>query len=194
TAKPPSTRAASVAPDPPPFNPFDEKRWTDWFSLCHRQFECIGSPEWYDLLNVWTRVEGLAQFRLGTVILGGHSDLRPMALTEWVNTKRKQPIVIEKKNLKSFASEFWAWWIDLQPEWRDVAGLQGPLTSTHRSAPNGRSWGVLSDAKGRNRMVSVIACLAWWGVHHVVESGPAALRAQWRDAVEDVRYVLNGVL
>ncbi|KAF9005823.1 hypothetical protein BDZ89DRAFT_932286, partial [Hymenopellis radicata] len=121
-------------------------------------------PEWVNLLHLWTRFEGLEEFRLGKVILGYQSSLKPASLTQWVNTRRKDAIVVPKKELKRFAAEFWAWWIDLQPEWRDVAGLEGPLTSEHRHPSNGRDWGQLGLAKGRNGMVSVIACLAWWGV------------------------------
>ncbi|KAF9017018.1 hypothetical protein BDZ89DRAFT_1141053 [Hymenopellis radicata] len=193
-AKPPSTRAASVAPAPGPVNPFDERQWSDWFKLCHGQFECIGSPEWYNLLNLWTRVEAIAEFRLGSFILGYQSDLKPAALSDWVNTRRRKAISIPRRNLKSFAAEFWTWWIDLQPEWRDVAGFEGPLTEEHRRPAIGRDWGQLGEAKGRNGIVSVIACLAWWGVHHLVDSGPVALREQWRDAVDDVAYVLDGIL
>ncbi|KAF9012273.1 hypothetical protein BDZ89DRAFT_963570 [Hymenopellis radicata] len=158
------------------------------------QFECIASPDWVNLLRVWTQVEGLAEFRLGKVILGYQSTLKPDALTQWVNIRRRTPIVLTKRQLKGFAGDFWAWWIDLQPEWRDVAGCHGPLTLEHRPLPAGRNWGQLADAKGRNGVVSVIACLAWWGVHHVVESGPAVLRAEWYEAVADVTYVLDSIL
>ncbi|KAF9004095.1 hypothetical protein BDZ89DRAFT_1239018 [Hymenopellis radicata] len=155
--KPPSTRAAVAAPPSPPFNPFDKSGWSD----------CISWDDWQTMLNLWTRVEGLARFRLG----------------------KRRPW-----DLKKFATDFWRWWVHVQPAWRDVAGLDGPLTEEHRPDPAGRDWGELRQAKGRNGLASVIACLHWWGRHHTLTKGPDALGRQWREAVADVTYVLEGLL
>ncbi|KAF9022674.1 hypothetical protein BDZ89DRAFT_956342 [Hymenopellis radicata] len=142
------------------------------------------------MLNLWTRVEGLARFRLGNVVLGYRStDERPAALTQWVNIRRVKPMDIARKDLKKFATDFWRWWVHVQPAWRDVAGLDGPSPD-----PAGRDWGELRQAKGRNGLASVIACLHWWGRHHTLTKGPDALGRQWREAVADVTYVLEGLL
>ncbi|KAF9037320.1 hypothetical protein BDZ89DRAFT_946200 [Hymenopellis radicata] len=193
--KPPSTRAALVAPASPPFNPLDRSGWTSWFSLCYNQFDTISCDEWQTILTLWTRVEGLARFHLGNVILGYQvTDDRPAALTQWVNIRRVKPIVIAPKELKKFAGDFWRWWVYVQPDWREVAGLDGPLTEEHRPDPAGRDWGELRLAKGRNGIASVIACLHWWGRHHTLTKGPHGLAKQWGEAVADVTYVLEGLL
>jgi hypothetical protein len=86
------------------------------------------------------------------------------------------------KDISTFESEWWAWWIALQLSWRPT---ERPLpTETY-----GNDWTTLI-APGANGMLGVIASLYWWG--KAVQGFEADVVVPnncdggWKEAVNDV--------
>jgi hypothetical protein len=79
----------------------------------------------------------------------------------------------------------------LQPEWRAVSDVVGPLDSSHRlDFVDGADWSAVNK-HGRNAFFSVMATLVWWGV---ALSAPSTSDEGWMAAVQDVGWVLAGLM
>ena len=83
------------------------------------------------------------------------------------------------------------WWKGLQPEWRAILDVVGPLNSSHRlDLADGADWSAVNK-HGRNGFYSVMATLVWWGV---VLPAPSNTDGGWMAAVQDVGWVIAGLL
>ncbi len=86
------------------------------------------------------------------------------------------------KDEESYARAWWAWWSQLQPEWR-VRGADG------RPVPGGSvvdDWGKSLCRPGKNGVLMVLLALVWWK-----EITTAATTVDWDVAVQDVAWVLS---
>ncbi|KAJ7805262.1 hypothetical protein B0H14DRAFT_2268733, partial [Mycena olivaceomarginata] len=76
---------------------------------------------------------------------------------------------------EAFGRQFWAWWVDINPEWRTK---QQPMM--RGDSP---SWTSL-DFHGQNGFLNVMVCLKWW---RDVMKTPSP---DWEEAVDDVTWAL----
>src|SRR5205807_2193156 len=113
---------------------------------------------------------------------------RPPELNRWIGAGRwrgKAPVV---SNHAAFSAAWWAWWMSLQPTWRELSLSGRPTIGLY-----GEDWSTLK-YPGQNGMLSIVATLAWWGVSlpNLVQHGSGS-HADWLDAVDDVAWMLKGL-
>ncbi|KAJ7753864.1 hypothetical protein B0H16DRAFT_1316731, partial [Mycena metata] len=101
---------------------------------------------------------------------------RPTEVHTWVSRARN--IEPEIKNIDSFVKDFQGWWVEINPAWRKAKvpmekKTGGPWTSIDIPGPNG--------------FLNVLMCLKWWREAMDDES------EEWREAVEDVEWVLKAL-
>lgn len=105
---------------------------------------------------------------------------RPGSVPYWV--QRGRPVEPERYpnigSLSAFATQWWAWWVELNPDRRDMV-VGGRLT------PGGRVSFDSVKKPGKNGLLSVLACLMWW--RDTVGSGDVM---DWENAVRDVYWVM----
>ncbi len=82
----------------------------------------------------------------------------------------------------------------MQPEWRGVEGICGPLKACHWTGTG--DWSVL-DKPGQNGLLSVLMGLTWWG-ETMYKSEMAVIDAcwwaEWECTMEDVHDVMVTML
>ncbi|EIW81650.1 hypothetical protein CONPUDRAFT_152573 [Coniophora puteana RWD-64-598 SS2] len=111
---------------------------------------------------------------------------RPKEVHWWI--ARKQLITVRPSipEVERFASQWWKWWVSLQPDWRGVAAPSGssppPLPRHGRDG----DWSTL-DKPGVNGFTSLVVCLKWWGA----ETALASKDPLWIAAVEDTKWVMS---
>ena len=92
--------------------------------------------------------------------------------------------------VSEFEKSWWKWWKGLQPEWRAVSDVVGPLDSSHRlGLVDGADWSVVKK-HGRNTFFLVMVTLVWWGV---ALPAPSTSDEGWMVAIQDVGWVLAGL-
>ena len=159
-------------------------------------------PEWfrdgYDLLtakdlgnrfttaiNSYIQLESYTSFQAGSRSEGFKPTNRPSEVAWWVARGRKvQPTVV---NTHVFEQQWWKWWKGLQPNWREVVGVDGALNASHRLASEGDGGWTAVNKHGRNAFLTVMATLVWWaeGLKDCAQD------AGWVAAVEEVVWVLD---
>ncbi|TRM56386.1 hypothetical protein BD626DRAFT_413931 [Schizophyllum amplum] len=158
-----------------------------WFMA---NFASVNRPalgkEYMCLLRAWCALESANGFEVGKGNKAKTSAPKPALLNTWIHAGRagrvkKMPVV---SDADTFAMEMWAWWASLQPEWRDVdaAGRREP----EREVRDG-DWGSALEVRGQNGMLSVVACLCWWG--DVLGSRTTPNAHSWLRLVHDVTWV-----
>ncbi|KAJ7618253.1 hypothetical protein DFH06DRAFT_1012065 [Mycena polygramma] len=146
-------------------------------------------PQYAALLSALVRMEGAFGFDPQTY--GAlPSDERPSQVGDWINRGRSRMKKIPGiADVGRYAEQWQTWWDSMQPGWRR-RGTDGKWRSGGDEEYGGNEeWGVL-DRPGPNGCLSVVAALYFWGV---CENQSAALKARWREAVEDVVWVLEGL-
>ncbi|KAJ7787482.1 hypothetical protein B0H14DRAFT_2269848, partial [Mycena olivaceomarginata] len=98
---------------------------------------------------------------------------RPQEVGDWVARARNHTPTIA--NADNFGKGFWAWWVDINPTWRNE---QRPMKREGAS-----SWSSL-DIHGQNGFLNLLMCLKWWHDAMEVQS------PDWEEAVDDVTWVL----
>ncbi|KAJ7909805.1 hypothetical protein B0H13DRAFT_1616253 [Mycena leptocephala] len=78
----------------------------------------------------------------------------------------------------AFGEQWWAWWIDINPAWRQ--------TALPMSRDGDGSWTSL-DFAGPNGFLNVLMCLKWW-----FDKDGGTKR--WKEGVEDVKWVLRKMI
>jgi hypothetical protein len=81
-------------------------------------------------------------------------------------------------NRNTFGKQWWSWWIDINPAWRQTTlpmsrNVNGPWTSLDCLGPNG--------------FLNVLMCLKWW----FDKDGETN---RWKEGVEDVKWVLRKMI
>ncbi|KAF7789196.1 hypothetical protein EIP86_000134 [Pleurotus ostreatoroseus] len=133
----------------------------------HRQLWLSTLKAWWDL----ERARGFEETKPGLP-----TTHRPADITLWIQNARKYRIV--SKNKDAYPSQWWKWWIAINPSWRLVEGGK-PL-----SGGTG-DWSSLFKS-GRNGFLTILASLV--GLRN------AADETEWLTALVDVNWVLGEVL
>ncbi|KZP10388.1 hypothetical protein FIBSPDRAFT_758443 [Athelia psychrophila] len=163
-----------------------------WLQLPLEQISlCELGPEFSRSLGMLCVLEAAYNFVNKT--RGFAAKGRPAQLDAWVRSGRgsKGKAPPHVSSASTFAVAWWEWWLALQPEWR---GSARPLFR----GPFGEDWEVLA-TPGANAMLGALACLYWWGcnVQGVASEAPVVDVGgveEWLDAVEDMNYVLEGLI
>ncbi|KAH7904782.1 hypothetical protein BJ138DRAFT_1018631, partial [Hygrophoropsis aurantiaca] len=134
------------------------------------------------LLSTYVQLESEAFGTSGSTL---SSKSRPKEVLWWIARKRiPQPAPLD---VDTFAQAWWTWWQLLQPEWRTVSipSKRKPVPpQDHRDQGD---WSVL-DQPGQNGLLSVIACIKWWGA---AKGGQGHTDKRWHAAVEDFEWVMR---
>ena len=164
--------------------------WPSWFKDAHQLLsgQNLGR-EFTSLINHFTEHEKRTDFAPGARSAGFGSDNRPPEVHYWISRGRTiQPKV---SNVVVFQDNWWKWWKGLQPTWRAVSEVEGPLDRSHRRVSmGGQDWSAVNK-HGRNAFFTVLATLFWWGV---ACSKPPTEDPGWMATVEDVGWVFDGLL
>ena len=164
--------------------------WPDWFRDAHKLLagQNLGR-EFTLLINRFTEHEKRTDFAPGARSAGFGSDNRPPEVRYWIS--RGCAIQPEVSNIVVFQDNWWKWWKGLQPTWRAVSEVEGPLNRSHRRVSMGGQDWLAVNKHGRNAFFTVMATLFWWGV---ACSKPPTEDPGWMAAVEDVGWVFDGLL
>ncbi|KAJ8516237.1 hypothetical protein ONZ45_g6440 [Pleurotus djamor] len=186
----PTSRANA---DPPYLKaPANDPYWPDWFrSLYGPFFEITGMPDvWSTLLATYVLLERQTNFDNPGPQCTLPAEDRPEEVHWWVHRGRsKFPTITD---IDSFASTWWDWWKGMQPKWRNLANVSGPLNHRHRSFPltisEARDAWTELDKPGQNGFLSVVATLGWLG--HAIEHKNSLLVLWNREVVEGRDWAL----
>lgn len=165
-----------------------------WFKSGFGQVSLIPLGDQFDgILYLLIQLETLYKFKNGRDALAKAG--RPDQLSAWITDGRgsrsKKPQLVTNADL--FGNKWQAWWIALQPDWRELES-EDNLPSPKETY--GDDWSGLIKP-GPNGVLGVVACLYWWGctVQKKVEGIKVAGNiVEWMQAVEDVGWVLEGLV
>ena len=187
---PPATASAHpIIPTPSCTKASQEASWPSWFSDAHvfLSSQDLG-PDFTFLIKQFTDLERLTDFAPAGRFKGFKSDNRPEEVRYWISRGRATQPKVDK--VSEFEKSWWKWWKGLQPDWRAVSDVVGPLDSSHHlGLVDGADWSAVNK-HGRNAFFSVMATLVWWGV---VLPAPSTSDEGWMAAVQDVGWVLAGL-
>ncbi|KAJ3797289.1 hypothetical protein F5050DRAFT_1579320, partial [Lentinula boryana] len=144
------------------------------------------------LISSWIELERAKDWRYSPKGISPKN--RPKELSFWITNcrydRRNNDPKFRQHDLDHFTKNFMTWWNTLQPSWR----LDNPhlMPGQGSGSSFGMEWGTL-DTSGKNGWLSVIVCLKWWGIG-LGDDRESALGDEWRGAVEDVLFMLNGLI
>ena len=187
----PSTPATASAVTPATRSKAPQEAvWPSWFADAHAFLSSQNlGPDFALLIEQFTDLERRTNFAPGARSAGFKPDNRPAEVHYWISRGRAIQPKVDK--VSDFEKSWWKWWKGLQPDWRAVSDVVGPLDASHRSnLVDGADWSVVNK-HGRNAFLSVMATLVWWGV-----ALPTISTADegWMAAVRDVGWVFTGLL
>lgn len=155
-----------------------------WFSNSLSMLQTNEPPlgdRWAELTRLWSKFEEKEGFKerkkLGT-------KSRPPFIAEWIRYARSPTWRPSITNVPALETAFDAWWKGLQPEWRMSEDRLTILDKTDGD------WDQLR-RPGLNGILSVMACLFYWGCK---AQGNMKHCAGWASAVEDCILVLGQVI
>ncbi|PBK59516.1 hypothetical protein ARMSODRAFT_857381, partial [Armillaria solidipes] len=164
--------------------------WPPWFSSIRDMLEGLELPgQWRMVVMYLTILEGRNGFQHGTTNLSPAG--RPPDVQNWIRCGRRAVPHKHMKDLTTTHSNWWSYWKSLQPEWRGIGNVKGPLGDGHRQGEVRCDWGEL-DKRGLNGIISVIAGLGFWGL--LSKGGTRRQKDLWESAVEDAKWVLQKML
>ncbi|KAJ7633593.1 hypothetical protein DFH06DRAFT_1004174 [Mycena polygramma] len=139
------------------------------------------------LLQALVRLEESVGFEKDKHVSLPRSTVRPDEVSVWIRGARgvKMKALPKVVKLEAYATQWWKWWDELQPAWRQ-RGEDGKWVV---GGGYGTDFGKL-DCSGPNGTICIVAALYFWGssTSHTSES-----RAIWEGAVQDVAWMLEGV-
>ncbi|KAG1901800.1 uncharacterized protein F5891DRAFT_950088 [Suillus fuscotomentosus] len=140
------------------------------------------SPQLIQLFEKLVCLEDASSFANEKAALG--CEHRPIEVHWWISCRRKGKPTIP--DLDAFMSQWWSWWLTLQPEWRKC---QAPTLTAHAVLPrtDDGNWDTLNKP-GTNSMLSIVATLKWWADG---ANGKEHEESCWEDAADDVTWVLD---
>ncbi|KAG1786743.1 uncharacterized protein HD556DRAFT_1449401 [Suillus plorans] len=143
------------------------------------------SPRLIQLFEKLVHLEDASSFENEKAALG--CEHHPVEVHWWISRGCKGKPTIP--DLNTFISQWWSWWLTLQPEWRKC---QAPTLSTRAILPrtDDGSWDSLNKL-GANGMLSVVATLKWWADS---ADGKGYKDLRWEDALDDVMWVLDQLI
>ncbi|KAJ7140047.1 hypothetical protein C8R43DRAFT_1131787 [Mycena crocata] len=183
----------------------DMENWPDELKRC---FEALsrgrewGGEEWEACvlqLLALERARGFAAKGLLSAPSGKKSpDKVPAwmrAYRRWENTAKITSAVGPRDVEELFAAHWWGWWAHAQPPARTDNETES-LEWTSPGDMDVEAWKDVGKMVGRNGMLLYVGALLWWGEAVVAmaeddEEELEGLLDEWREAVEDVRDVLE---
>jgi hypothetical protein len=138
-----------------------------------------GSVVWERVVDLWWKTEEAVSF-VGPP-KGQHAKIRPTQVQGWIARARTggpNPALVD---VFAFASQWWKWWMALNPEWRKTG-----VTDGERLRKSGEGeWGSTVQT-GPNGMLNVLICLRWW--RDVIDETELGA---WEEALKDVSWVME---
>ena len=164
--------------------------WPSWFKDAHQLLSSQDlGPELTSLIDQLINFEKLTDFAPGEHSAGFRSDKQLPEVHFWISQGRTtQPKI---SNLANFKKNWWKWWKGLQPPWRAVFKVEGSLDHTHHPVLTGGHDWLAINKHSCNTFFSIMATLFWWGT---ALSKPPTEDSSWLAAVEEVAWVLDGLL
>ncbi|KAK0496499.1 hypothetical protein EDD18DRAFT_1353272 [Armillaria luteobubalina] len=143
----------------------ESKCWPEWYVWICRMIDAL------ELLGQWSMITmylTLLEGRNGWDLNNPKSDvlaltLRPDWLSHWIQCGQKAVPHCQLKDLTMMNEEWWAFWKSLQPAWRDIHGVKGPLSASCRGSAVRGEWGEMSK-HGVNGVITTVAGLVFWGL------------------------------
>jgi hypothetical protein len=175
--------ADAMAPSPPSapvISSSTREEAPKWFLDVTEMFrsENLGE-EWKKLVDEWKCFETEQGF---VEVMNLSSKGRPEAVKMWIARRRSTTWRPEISNVNDYATQFQAWWLNLQPDWRVV----NDTVQKHSVVGN---WDCLQ-LPGLNGLQSVLAALFYWGI--AARKKPAH-RKIWISIVEDCFIAISNV-
>ncbi|KAJ7056328.1 hypothetical protein C8F01DRAFT_1311106 [Mycena amicta] len=138
-----------------------------------------------DALAAYLALEAAYGYANGTGRLS--AEHRPAQMQRWIRNKRvATPAYCGISDATAFAKSYWAWWMGIQPSWREITQEIRPVSADRGS----ESWGALV-VPGINGMLTAVAMLYWWGCEEKTQQ--VWPTPDWVDALEDLRCVCEGL-
>jgi hypothetical protein len=152
-----------------------------WAAEARVTLQGEGGVVWGRVLEMWWKCEEAAQFNGPP--RGQSPKNRPAQVAAWIARAREggpKPAIVD---VFAFASKWWSWWIEINPEWR-----RNSKNAEERLAKSvAGEWGGTVQT-GANGLLNVLICLRWWRDAIRDTELPA-----WEEAVGDVHWVLESV-
>ncbi|EDR02024.1 uncharacterized protein LACBIDRAFT_332793 [Laccaria bicolor S238N-H82] len=170
-----------------------DPKWPEWFL---RGYELLSAQDlglaFTKTIKLYVELEACSNFNVGGIHMGFKKTSRPSQVDWWVGRGRSKAPLIQ--DVASFERSWWTWWKVLQPSWRNAAGVDGRLGSSHCTVLTGdEGWSVM-DKHGQNVFLTVLATLVWWNSGLLDKGKEGVNDPGWIAAVEDVQWVLSQVL
>ncbi|KAG2064066.1 hypothetical protein BDR04DRAFT_1036252 [Suillus decipiens] len=109
---------------------------------------------------------------------------QPEAVGWWIAHARSG--IPPLPDLSKYSTNFWAWWITLQPTWKVItAPLDLPTLLPSQEIAG--SWHKI-DKPGQNSFLSMINALNWWGK---ACQDQCIDNVSWLAAIADVQWVME---
>ncbi|KAJ7178674.1 hypothetical protein C8R43DRAFT_872285, partial [Mycena crocata] len=160
----------------------------DWFVHAWGQVtkQNLG-PHFNALLTAWTRIESACKFDNTGPGIPSHPK-RPAQVGRWITGARgkRKTKGLHVTNTDEYVVGWHIWWDSMQPKWRTKES-DGKTWET--GGAYGKDWELLS-AWGQNGMLSVVACLYFWGLAVMDASDKVGA---WEVAVNDAAWVCEGL-
>ncbi|KAF9515808.1 hypothetical protein BS47DRAFT_1293386, partial [Hydnum rufescens UP504] len=111
--------------------------------------------EWVCLVKLWIAIERELGFPTEGKALSSKD--RPKAIHDWIQRARS---IKYSPSIKpdSFGKQWWKWWSNLQPAWRETS--KGEIIARNQDISG--NWESLKIG-GKNGIVAVVITLGWWG-------------------------------
>lgn len=177
----------------------EDRNWLPWFKKAREtlQSPLLSSLEdrWDDIMWFWMLIEGCQEFKTSHISIGLQAvALHPAEVGDWLKQGCTMEYVPElgRKDVKVLGESWWAWWKALQPEWRNILGVEGCLEGDHQTG-NG-DWDCLWHP-GANGLMMVLIGLKWWGLLITKHYGIGSMwMRNWEAAVEAVLWVMTSMV
>jgi hypothetical protein len=144
--------------------------------------------DWLNCVNTFIEFERATGFTAKETRLPT-SPLRPPEIQIWFETRRKMnglqwDEILCKGDSEALGESWWGWWRAIQPSQRGVDENQMPSR-----ASGDCEWSSIRKPGGSG-IFMVLLVLVWWR-KRLDMSGKGADDKRWRDAVDDVTWVLG---
>ncbi|KAJ7025062.1 hypothetical protein C8F04DRAFT_1269669 [Mycena alexandri] len=157
-----------------------------WATSAHGVLLAGGGGEtWLKTVDLWWVYEKRARF-VGPA-KGKGTALRPKEVSGWIARARSGGPVPAIADVYSFASKWWAWWVEINPKWRTRTDGVGVPTRLRKEGEG--DWDSVAST-GPNGMLNILMCLRWW---YDALKGDEGGMAGWKEAVEDVNWALERI-
>ncbi|KAJ7716334.1 hypothetical protein B0H16DRAFT_1339148 [Mycena metata] len=143
-----------------------------------------GGDAWAKIVDLWWNHEKAASF--SGPAKGKGTALRPKEVSGWIARARNGGPVPAIVDVFSFASKWWAWWVEINPGWRARTTV-GVKTRLAKEGEGG--WESMAST-GPNGLLNILICLRWW--YDALRGDEGAMEG-WKEAVEEVEWALGRI-